>query len=789
MLIVSLDPPSLTLLADERPLMQTAAPFLFAGRLPTARSNYYFDPFLLPDAPFGYPRDIAFPAFDTVVSVTQRAGGAELGLQGPDGLVGTLDVAVQRAGTFRLRLTTDDPRIVTTRILLAAPEGENYYGLGEQMDHVAHRGLRRAMQFEIDGEQESGYNEVHVPVPLLVATTGWGLFVEDRHPGCFDVAATDAAHITVDFATGDLTFYALAARDPLDVTARYAAITGLPAVPAPWAFGGIQWRNEVDDAAMVLADAEAMRAHDFPMSGIWIDRPYADAVSTHRWHETRFPDAADLVARLNALGFRVAVWSAPCLEPRSGELYATAEANGYFVRTPPGWPRPFENCALMDLTNPAAADFWKSEVLSHAVAAGIEGYKLDYGEDVQIGLFGVPLDFGFANGESALTMHKGYALYYHQPYADVLPPDGGFILSRAGTYGDQTLTTTIWPGDLCNDFYYFHETANDETHVGGLPATIVAGTSLGPSGYPFFAGDTGGYRHGRPSKEVLIRWQQYAALLPVLQLGGGGVNHNPWDFEDHGANTPRYDAETLDICRDYARLHLQLFPYHYSYARVAGDTGRPPVRPFGLAYPDDGRHPDFVFQDGDWLLVAPVHRAGGQVEVPLPAGRFVDFFAGTVHEGPTTLDLDVPLDRLPLYLRAGAIVPMLDPDIDTLSPASDPTVDSFAVRPGALHVRLLPAGETAFMLWEGTTVSQDDGPPLRVGLQSGGTFDGWQLDVDWTNRASAPASPPVAVEVDGTPLGPLAAAPADDTPGWFFDAGRGRLLVRLAAGDHTLVLQ
>ncbi len=157
------------------------------------------------------------------------------------------------------------------------------------------------------------------------------------------------------------------------------------------------------------------------------------------------------------------------------------------------------------------------------------------------------------------TLHNEYARYYHEAYFGSLPTDDLFLITRAGAYGEQNVNTSIWPGDLDSDFTrHGVDNGQGQINVGGLPAAIAGGLSLSVSGYPFYGSDIGGFRGG-PTDEVLARWSQYAALGTIMQLGGGGTSHNPWDA------TEFTDTATLtSIYVRYSRLHMDLVPYIYS---------------------------------------------------------------------------------------------------------------------------------------------------------------------------------------------------------------------------------
>src|SRR5262249_13883847 len=156
------------------------------------------------------------------------------------------------------------------------------------------------------------------------------------------------------------------------------------------------------------------------------------------------------------------------------------------------------------LTNPDAYAWWQDLVRNYT-NMGVEGFKLDYAEDVVPGLTNGRNVWEFYDGSDERTMHEGYTLLYHQVYQETLPAEGSFLLCRHGTWGDQVNASVIWPGDLDASFAKNGEMVDDYVSVGGLPATVIAGLSLGASGYPFFGADTGGYLHSPPDKELFTR--------------------------------------------------------------------------------------------------------------------------------------------------------------------------------------------------------------------------------------------------------------------------------------------
>lgn len=714
-----------------------------------------------PSAPDGATR---WHAVSALADAGSTDDALRLALTFADGSAATLEIAVAGGGRFRARLVPTSQAsgaVVQYRLRPVVDAAEGFYGLGETFDRPEHRGTVRPMQILADPALESGYNEAHVPVPLLIGTRGWGILVADDHPMLFDVAAAADDRVEITVGTGmdsdaGLAFELYGAAHPLDVTARYWASTGAPRRPAPWALGPLLWRDENTGQAQLEADLDAIRALDLATSGVWIDRPYASGVNTFDFAPDAWPDPAGMFARAHDLGFRVGVWHVPYIaEDEAPELHATALAEGYFPPAVPivfnGWSDP------IDLTNPDALSWWQSQLEGYA-ALEVEGYKLDYAEDVIVGLNGSRLPWRFHDGSDERTMHKGYTRLYHRTYADLLPEDGGFLLCRAGTWGDQVNASVIWPGDLVADLSRHREERGDGVlSVGGLPSAVSAAMGLGPSGFPFFGSDTGGYRAAPPSRETLVRWFEHAALTTVMQVGNS-ASGQPWEL---------LEGDDLALYAAFARLHLRLFPYLWTHAEALdGDAAlaaRPIVRPFGLAEPSLGRHPDSVYFLGDDLLVAPVIDAGATTKtLPVPSGSWVSWWDGTPLLGTPGQDVtvDAPLDVLPLYLRVGGIVPLLRPTIDTLARVADPEmVDSFAADTGVLWARAAVGADGAFDVYDGARLTMTDaGAVVTLTMLSGSVFtQGAAYEI--VGLRGAPAS----VTLDGVAVA--------EGEGWSWDGG------------------
>ncbi|MFT3698102.1 MAG: glycoside hydrolase family 31 protein [Kofleriaceae bacterium] len=675
-----------------------------------------------------------------------------------------VSIQIANGGDFTIHVTTDTAGAAYIRVRPDADSKEAFYGLGEWGDSVNSRGKLRPMQMEGDFIAEGADNEDHVPVPLVIGTRGWGLFAQSDHAGVFDVARQNDTRIDVVYGTTDLKLHLFSAAVPMDVLAEYFQVTGYPGIPAPWAYGPLLWRNGNADQAQVIDDIAQIRTRHLATTGIWFDRPYASGVETFDFDPAKFPDPKTMLGALHDAGLRYGVWQTPYTAPAgeqdpAPDQYAYATSHNFFPPTTGvlvnPWGKP------IDFTNDDAYSWWAGNLETYtndldANGYGVEGFKLDYGEDVVVGLNGQRTPWQFKDGTDERTMHRGYTLLYHQIYRERLAHEGAFLLTRTGRWGDQTKGMIIWPGDLDASFAKAGDPMGNQTAVGGLPAAVIKGMTLATSGFPFYASDTGGYRHSPATVETWLRWVEANTIASAMEVGDAS-SQQPWEFTaDNGR-----DQHALDVYAQYALLHLRLYPYAWTLAQQIHTTGRPALRPLGFAAPELGVHPDDEYLFGENLLVAPIVSAGTTSRmVQFPAGDWYDWWTGTKITGPVVKQIDAPLEQLPLFVKG--VVPMLRPSIDTLSPTTTPaTIDSFATDPGVLWVRV--GGPATVDVYDGT----------RIIVDSGFEIDGGAVFTEGAMFEILGKPMPNGVVIGGTSTAMAASLVALEaaTSGWFFASG------------------
>lgn len=597
----------------------------------------------------------------------------------------------------------------------ASPKTEEFLGFGERYNSVAQRGnnvplwseegsfgpgpgeplasaLPTAPGTEMLQAFPSGPLYTYYPVPFALSTRGYGLLLDTGAYGEFRLA-TDLPD-AVAFAVEDDRFglRIFDGPSPLDVIERFTAATGRPRVPPSWAFTPWISRTGGHDQAVTREQARRFRELDIPDGVIGIE-PWGSAFSGV--NRTGFPNLDTVIAELHAHGYKALAYLVPYVQ--EGSLhYQEGVDLGAFAKNASGEPYLFwylgGTVAEIDFTNPAAAAFFRSMVKT-IPALGFDGFMNDFGEYT-------PPDARFADGSTGREIHNRYPYLYDLEVTRAMREARGddfVVFARAGWTGSAAQETVTWAGDQNTTW----------ERLDGLASIVPASLSVGISGAPFHTSDIGGYHdfyNGGPGKELYLRWAEQAALSPVMRLHGGAPlnteKNEPW----------HYDDETVAVYGRLARLHTSLFPYLEAAASDAVARGWPVMRALYLHYPRD---PESLRQDEEYLLgrdllVAPVLTPGATSwSAYLPPGKWIDFWTGTEHEGGGTVTVPAPLDRIPVFVRAGAILPRLDEHIETFLPDSDPATGTLGALGHVLRVTVYPNGESfssRFRLADGTTL-------------------------------------------------------------------------------------
>ena len=544
----------------------------------------------------------------------------------------------------------------SAELRFACPEGQILTGLGQHEEGI----------FDYARKEERLYqHNMKIAVPFLLSSAGWGLLIEAgcamRYRGEGDgfVFALDAAE--------EFSYTVIRAENCAEVLKKLSSLTGRPALLPKWAYGYIQSKERYKTAAELTETASEFRRRGLGLDCIvldwcsWRDGCWGDKTPDPE----RFPDVRQLTDTLHGMNvhFMVSVWP-NMASGQDCEEFLTA---GLFL---PG-------SRIYDAFSPEARDLYWKQCRRTWMSCGTDALWCDSDEpitdpdwcgtekrdeDERMRLLteasSVRMDPESMNGYGAAHLR---GLYEH--WRKDLPDRRPVILSRSGGPDSGALGTILWSGDVAARWDVLRKQVTEaiRTACSGICWwTLDIGAFFVSRGEQWFwRGDYPDGVRDPGYRELYIRWFQFGAMLPVFRSHGTDTPREPWQF---GAE----DSPEYACIRDMIALRYRLMPYLYATAAQAAREGLPMIRAMMAAFPEAPElyAADDLYMLGDALLVKPVTRAladgGSDAEVQLPPGGWYDWFTGEYAEGGQTVRAATPLDRFPLYVRTGGILPVAE---------------------------------------------------------------------------------------------------------------------------------
>jgi alpha-D-xyloside xylohydrolase len=545
---------------------------------------------------------------------------------------------------------------------------EGFYGLGQ---HQA--GVWNYRGESVDLSQEN----TEIAIPLLVSTNGYGIFWNNPSRSVVNNRFVHWLYMSGEVADR-VDYYFIYGPEADQVIGRYRELTGEVPLFGRWAYGFWQCKNKYQSQAEIEGVAAKYRSLHIPVDNIVQDWFWWVTMGEMTWNPN-YPDPQGMINKLHDEHFHLMVSVWPYFRPGSA-TYDEFDKNGWFVaKTKMAGFHPLGQ-ALYDPTNPdARAQYW-ANINTALFQKGVDAWWLDTDEPETEGQQdNILVDHKLHIGSGARYANI-YPLFHTEGVSEGQQKASDkkrvFILSRSAYTGTQRLGVTAWSGDVLSDWLTFAR-------------QIPAGLNYSISGMPYWTTDIGGFISGGnlndpKFRELFVRWFQFGTFSPIFRVHG---TRNPDENELWS-----YGPDAQKILVDYDNLRYRLLPYIYSEAwQVTSEHGTL-MRPLVMDWRNDveaqNTGDEYLF--GPAILVSPVTKQGATTRtVYLPKATWYDFWTGAKVEGGKRIEADAPVAKLPLYVRAGSIVP-LGPTMEwATEKAADP-----------IEIRLYPGADGDFTLYE-----------------------------------------------------------------------------------------
>lgn len=521
---------------------------------------------------------------------------------------------------------------------------ERFFGLGER----AVKSLK-GNRFQLLNQAHYGYamgeKNLNFSVPLLLSSRKYLLLFDNHEKGYVDIGKTNKEILEFGAIGGLMKYVFIAGFDYPDIYRSYGKLTGTQPLPPLWALGNLQSRMAYRSQQEADSIVRAMQQEDFPIDALildfyWFGNNIKGYLGRLDWYKPRWPHPKEMIANFRKKGIKTVLITEPYIIDTLRnfkianrlKLFATDSLGKTFINT----KFYFGPAGLIDIFKPAAQHwFWKQ--YNRQIKIGVAGWWGDLGEPETISTKQY-----FVSG-TADQVRNLYAFYWEkmlfENYRKYYPQTRLFDLNRAGYAGSQRFSVFPWSGDISRSW-------------SGLQAQLPIMLNMSVSGFPFIHADAGGFAMGVKDNELYTRWLQFACFSPILRPHGSGIPSEPIFFND----------TTRHIVRDFMKLRYRLLPYIYTAAWQAHKDGLPIVRPLFFEFPDDSIAYSIIdeYFFGEDFLVAPIlHPGEKNRRVYLPKGLWYSWWNYKKYDGEKWITVPVKLETIPIFIRAGAFIPMV----------------------------------------------------------------------------------------------------------------------------------
>ena len=532
-------------------------------------------------------------------------------------------------------------------------ESEKIMGGGSRVLGMDRRGHRLPLYNRAHYGYNTHSNQMSFSIPAIMSDKKYLILFDNSSSGFLDIAHTEKNTLSFESVGGRNAYVLFAASSYPKLINNYVDVTGKQPLPPRWAFGNFASRFGYRSQQQVIDTVNKFKQENIPLDSIiidlyWFGKDIKGHMGNLDWDKKHFPTPLKMIGDLQKENIKTILVTEPFILSSSSK-WQQAVDNNFLTKDHHGAPKRFDfyfgNTGLIDIFDDKAQD-WFSSIYTDLAKQGVAGVWGDLGEpevhpDDSIHFI--------SETNTKVTGDLIHNVYGHQwakmVYKNQIknqPDNRPFIMMRSGFAGSQRYGMIPWTGDVDRSWL-------------GLKPQVELSLQMGLLGMGYTHSDLGGFAGGEKfDKEMYIRWLQYGVFQPIYRPHA----------QDHIAPEPVFhDQQTKDILRDFIKLRYRMLPYNYTAAYQNSTTGMPMMRPVFFENEKDSTLIDVkdTYLWGDAFLISPVTEPNKKLQnVNLPKGVWFDFWNDKRYEGNKTVSVPVNLETLPVMVRAGSFVPMIE---------------------------------------------------------------------------------------------------------------------------------
>ena len=531
-------------------------------------------------------------------------------------------------------------------------QDEKLLGGGQRVLGMDRRGHRFPLYNKADYGYTTQSKQMYFGLSAVMSNRQYALIFDNSASGYMDLGHTESDIMQFEAVGGRTAYVVVAGTDYPNVINNFVEVTGKQPLPPRWALGNFASRFGYKSEQQTRDTVQGFIDQDFPLDVVvldlyWFGSDIKGFMGNLDWDNQTFPTPQKMMADFKAQGVKTVLITEPFILS-SSDKWQEAVDNEVLAKNHAGEPRRFDfyfgNTGLIDVFDTKASD-WFSGIYTDLFKQGAAGWWGDLGEpEVH------PGDSIHNFNDLQVTgdeIHNAYghmwAKRVYENQLNIAPQQRPFIMMRSGFVGSQRYGMIPWTGDVSRSW-------------DGLKPQVELSLQMGLLGLGYTHSDLGGFAGGEEfDQELYIRWLQYGVFQPVFRPHA----------QDNIAPEPIFhDEETKNILREYIKLRYAMLPYNYSLVYENSLTGMPLMRP--MFFEDPANHDLIDIKDsyfwGDAFLVKPITQPDlASVSIDLPQGVWFDYWTDKRYQGNQSIQLATQLDRLPVMVRGGSFIPMVEP--------------------------------------------------------------------------------------------------------------------------------